>query len=149
MEKLMDQLALGNTVAPQAQQEPRFRNPQFRRPQNQQRPRDNRNQQADPPVRPPFQQSLVDEEEEDEPEVPEESIHCFDEEMSGIFLTKEEHDESSQLKAEEEPSYFLKDYQHAIFEIQKQYNLRNRDVPITANKAQPKKNVSKAVEDKK
>jgi hypothetical protein len=33
--------------------------------------------------------------------------------------------------------------------MQKQYNLRNRDVPITANKAQPKKNVSKAVEDKK
>ena len=59
--------------------EPQFRNPQFRRPQNQQRPRENRNQQADPPVRPPFQQNLVDE--EDEPEIPEESIHCLDEEM--------------------------------------------------------------------
>jgi hypothetical protein len=55
-------------------------------------------------VRPPFQQNLVDE--EDEPEVPEESIHCFDEEVSGIFLTKEEHDESSMIKSGEEPSDF-------------------------------------------
>ena len=84
-------------------------------------------------MRPPFQQNMVDEEEEHEE--PEESIHCLGEEDSEIFLTKEEHDESSQLKAEEEPSDFLKGYQHAIFEIQKQYNLRNRDVPITANKA--------------
>lgn len=39
MEKLMDRLALGNTPAPPAQQEPQFRNPQFIRLQNQQRPR--------------------------------------------------------------------------------------------------------------
>ena len=90
---------------------------------------------------------MVDEEEG--PEEPEESIHCLGEEDSEIFLTTEEHDESNQSKAEEEPSDFLKGYQHAIFEIQKQYNLRNRDVPITANKAQPKKGVSKAVENKK
>jgi len=128
MEKLMDRLALGTASAPPVQQEP-----QFRRPQNQQRLRDNRNQQGNPPVRPPFQQNLVDE--EDEPEVPEESIHCFDEEVSGIFLTKEEHDESSMIKSREEPSDFLNGFQHAIFEMQKQYNLRNRDVPITANKA--------------
>ena len=57
----MNRLALGNTSAPPAQHEPQFRNPQFRRPQNQQRPRENRNQQLDPPVRPPFQQNLVDE----------------------------------------------------------------------------------------
>lgn len=98
-------------------------------------------------MRPPFQQNLVYE--EDEPQVPEESIHCFDEEVSGIFLTKEEHDESSMIKSGEEPSDFLKGYQHTIFEMQKQYNLRNRDVHITANKAQPKKNTSRTVEDKK
>lgn len=68
MEKLMDRLALGNTSTPPAQQEPQFINPQFRRPQNQQRPRENRNQQPNPPVRPPFQKNVVDE--EDEPEVP-------------------------------------------------------------------------------
>jgi len=50
MEKLIDWLALGNTFAPLVRQES-----QFRRPQNQQRPRENRNQQSDPPVRPPFQ----------------------------------------------------------------------------------------------
>jgi len=36
--------------------------------------------------------------EEDELETPEESIHCLDEEVSGIFLNKEEHDESSMTK---------------------------------------------------
>lgn len=55
MEKLMDRLALGNTSAPPAQHEPQFRNPQFRRPLNHQRPRENINQQPDPPLRPPFQ----------------------------------------------------------------------------------------------
>ena len=54
MENLMDRLALGNTSAPPVQHEPQFKNPQFRRPQNQQRLRENRNQQADPRVRPPF-----------------------------------------------------------------------------------------------
>jgi len=147
MEKLMDRLALGNAPAPPAQQEPRFRNPQFIKLQNQQRPRENINQHPDPPVRPPFQQNLVDE--ENEPKIPEESIHCFDEEVSRIFLTKEEHDESSITKPGEELSDYLKGYQHAIFEMKKQYNLKNRNVPITASKAQPKKDASKAVEDKK
>ena len=113
MDKLMDRLALGNTSAPPMQHEPQFRNPQFRRPQNQQRPRENRNQQADPPVRPPFQQNLVDE--QDEPEIPEYSIHCLDEEMSRFFLTKEEHDESDLANQGEEPSNYFKGYQHAIF----------------------------------
>lgn len=90
-------------------------------------------------MRPPFQQNLVDE--EDEPEIPKES-------MSGIFLTKEEHDESSLTKQGEEPSDYLKGYQHAIFEMQKQYNIKNRNVPIIANKTQPKKDVSKAAEGK-
>ena len=87
--------------------------------------------------------------EEDESEIPEEFIHCINEEVSGIFLTKEEHDESSMTKPGEEPSDYSKGYQHAIFEMQKQYNLRNRNVPITTSKAQPKKDASKAVEDKK
>lgn len=69
--------------------------------------------------------------------------------MLGIFLTKEEHDESSITKPREQLSDFLKGYQHASFEMQKQYNLRNRNVPIIARKAQPKKDASKAVEDKK
>lgn len=90
---------------------------------------------------------MVDE--ENELEILEESIHCFDEEVSGIFLTKEEHDESSITKPGEDLSDYLKGYQHAISEIQKQYNLRNRNVPITASKAQPKKDASEAVEDKK
>ena len=75
MEKLMDILALENTSAPPIQHELQFRNPQFRRPQNQQRPRENRNQQPDPPMIPSLKQNLVDE--EDEPEIPQESIHFF------------------------------------------------------------------------
>ena len=35
MEKLIDRLALGNTFSPPLQHEPQFRNPKFRRPQNQ------------------------------------------------------------------------------------------------------------------
>ncbi len=84
---------------------------------------------------------MVDE--EDDPEIPEESIHCLDEEMSGIFLTKEEHDESVLTNQGEEPLHYFKGYQHAIFEMQKQCNLRNRNVPIIANKVQPKKDASK------
>jgi len=80
MENFMERLDLGNTSAPPMHHEPQFRNPQFKRPQNQQRPRENRNQQPDPLVRPPFQQNLVDE--EDDPKIPEESIHCLKEEMS-------------------------------------------------------------------
>lgn len=147
MEKLMDRLALENTSAPLVQQGPQFRNPKFRRPQNQQRPTENRNQQPNPPVRPPFQQNLVDE--EDDPKIPEESIHFLDEEMSGIFLTKEEHVESDLVYQGKEPSDYLKGYQHAIFEMQKQYNLRNINVLIIANKAQPKKDVSKVAKGKK
>ena len=53
-------------------------------------------------VRPPFQQNLIDE--DDEPNIPEESIHCLDEDMAGIFLTKEEHDESNHdVNTGEEP----------------------------------------------
>lgn len=55
--------------------------------------------------------------------------------MSGIFLTKEEHDElDHDVNKAKEPSDYLIGYQHAIFEMQKQYNLRNRNVPNTANK---------------
>ena len=35
-------------------------------------------------------------------------------------------------------SDYLKSYQHAIFEMKKQYNLRNINVPITTNKSKPK-----------
>ena len=99
-------------------------------------------------MRPPFQQNLVDE--DDELEIPEESIHCLDEDMSGIFLTKEEHDESDhEVNKGEEPSDYFKGYQHAIFEMQKQYNLINRNVPIIANKKKPNNDNPKAVEGKK
>ena len=55
--------------------------------------------------------------------------------MLGMFLTKEEHEESNhELNKGEEPSDYLKGYQHAIFEMQKQYNLKNRNVPITVKK---------------
>ena len=64
-------------------------------------------------------QTLVGE--EDQPEIPEESIHYLDENMSGMFLTKEEHDESDHdVNKGEEPSHYLKGYQHAIFEMKKQ-----------------------------
>ena len=67
--------------------------------------------------------------------------------MSVIFLTKEEHDESNhEVNKGEELFDYFKGYQHATFEMQKQYNLRNRNVPITANKTQPKKDVPKATE---
>lgn len=62
MERLMDILSLGNNCPPATQQETKIRNPHFKRPQNQQRSRDNINQ-PDQQVRPPFQQNLVDEEE--------------------------------------------------------------------------------------
>ena len=82
-------------------------------------------------MRPPFQQKLINED-ETQPEIQEDSIHCLDENMYGMFLTKEEHDESDHEgnKGEEQFDY-LKGYQHEIFEMQKQYNLRNRNVPIT------------------
>lgn len=51
-------------------------------------------------------------------------------------------------KKGEEPSDYLKGYQHAIFEIQKKYNLRNRNVPIIASKTKPNKDVSKVLEAK-
>lgn len=97
-------------------------------------------------MRPPFQQNLVDE--EDDPEIPKESIHYLDEEMLGIFLTKEEHDESDLANQGEDPLDYFKGYQHAIFEMQKKYNLRNKNVPIIANKAQPKKDAPKVAEAK-
>lgn len=89
---------------------------------------------------------MVDE--EDERETPEDSVHCLDEEMSGIFLTKEEHDESNLATQGEEPLDSFKGYQHTIFEMQKQYNLRNINLPIIASKAQPKKDAPKVVESK-
>ena len=98
-------------------------------------------------MRPPFQHNLVDE--EDEPEIPEESIHCLDEEISGIFLNKEEHDESDLTNQEGEPSNYFKGYQHAIFEMKKQYNLRNINVPIITSKTQPKKYAPKITEQNK
>ena len=49
----MDMLDLGATPLPPTQQEIHIKNHQFRRPQNQQRPRDNRNQ-PDPQGGPPF-----------------------------------------------------------------------------------------------
>ena len=85
--------------------------------------------------------------EEYRPEIQEDSIHCLDENMSGMFLTKEEHDESDhEVNKGEEPSDYLKGYQHAIFGMQKLYNLRNKNVPITANKTKPKKDAPKAAE---
>ena len=67
-----------------------------------------------------------------------------------MFLTKEEHDElDHEVNKGEEPSNYLKGYQHAIFEMQKQYNLRERNVPITAKKTQTKKYAPKAAEVRK
>ena len=70
--------------------------------------------------------------------------------MSGMFLTKKEHDESDHdVNKGEEPSDYLKGYQHAIFEMKKQYNLRNGNVPLTANKTQLEKDAPKATEVRK
>ena len=70
--------------------------------------------------------------------------------MSGIFFTREEHDElDHDVNKGEEPSDYLKGYQHAIFEMQKQYNLRNINVPITTNKTQPNKDAPKAAKVRK
>ena len=50
--------------------------------------------------------------------------------MSGMFLTKEEHDDSNHdVNKGEEPSDYLKGYQHAIFEMQKKYNLKKKKCP--------------------
>ena len=64
-------------------------------------------------------------------EIQEDIIYCLDKDERGMFLTKEEHDESNNDICNEETekqSEYQKDYQHAIFEMKKQYNLRNRNV---------------------
>lgn len=67
-----------------------------------------------------------------------------------MFQTKVENDESRHdLKNDEGKSDYLKGYQHSIFEMKKQYNLRNRNFPITTNKTQRKKDVLKAIEPNK
>ena len=82
--------------------------------------------------------------------IQEDTIYFLDENMSRMFLTKEEHDESDhEVNKGEEPSHYLKGYQHAIFQMQKQYNLRNINGPITANKTQPKKDAPKAAKVRK
>ena len=63
-------------------------------------------------------------------------------------MTKEEHDKSDLANQGEEPSNYFKGYQHAIFEMQKQYNVININVLIIENKVQPKKDAPKVTEAK-
>jgi hypothetical protein len=72
--------------------EPKIRNPNFRRPQGPPAPqilqRGQRNQN-DQQIRPPFQENFVA---EDYIKQPKDHIHQFGENESNIFVTKKEHD---------------------------------------------------------
>ena len=102
-------------------------------------------------TQPKIQEDIIHclDEEETQPKIQEEIIHCLDEDEASMFLKKEEHDESSHDIGNheiEKPSDYLKGYQHDIFEMQKKYNLRSRNVPTVANKNQPKKDGPKVPE---
>jgi hypothetical protein len=98
------------------------------------RQRDQRNQ-GDQQIRPPFQENYV----EDFIEQSEDQIHLFYEDDSKVYLTKEEHDrflqeqDNALLMDSEE---YRQGYQNVIFEFQKQYNLRNKNVVVNPNKVQ-------------
>ena len=93
MENLMDRLTIDNRGFNREQAEPQIRNPNFRRPnppaapQNRQRDMRNPRNQEEQPIRPPFPENYV----ADEEDPAENEIHLFGEQDSEIYLTEEEH----------------------------------------------------------
>ena len=105
-----------------------------------------------------FQQNYTKGQEEDEKEIVE-ANHFFEEDELPTFLTEEgqfsqesfipsdqqlilTNDDLWAMKIEE----YQRGYQNALSHLQKQYNLRSRNVPVTLN--QKRKNVQKGAQDK-
>ena len=128
MEKLMENLAVGDRPPTIQHHETQTRNPNCRRQQFPQiRQRDKKNL-VDNQVRPPFQENLV----VDDIEEIEDHIQCFDQSEVKFYLTKEEHSKSYQRSNDDflntKNDDYKRGYQNAILEFQKQYNLKNRNV---------------------
>ena len=143
LERLMVKLSSDDKNQMKNQHEPQVRNPNFRRqqgppiPQVMQREPINPNEQ---PIRPPFQQNLVDEEFMEEPQ---EHIHQFgdDPEESDSFVTKGQHDnflpqedEYDQEPIREESENPHNSYLNALLEFNRQYELRNISVVVSPPK---------------
>lgn len=66
-------------------------------------------------------------------------IHCIEQSQTNCYLTKEEYDHAKENQEVDSLSPHLDDYQRGyqmvVFELQRQYNLRNRDVNINREKA--------------
>ena len=139
LEKLMDKLSADDKNQMKDQNEPKVRNPNFKRQQGppipQVMPRGQRNPNEQQ-IRPPFQENLIDEEFTKKPQ---DHIHHFDNELkeSETFVTKDERDsfvsqeeEDDQDPIEEEFEDYHKAYLDAMMDLQRQYNLRNKNVVV-------------------
>ena len=139
MEKLMDKFSTNDKNQMKDQNEPQVGNLNFRRqqvppvPQVMPRGKRNPNEQQ---IRTPFQQNLIDEEFTSQPQ---DHIHHFGNELkeSNTFVTKDEHDsfasqeeEYDQEPIEEESEDYHKAYLNSIMDLQRQYNLRSRNVVV-------------------
>ena len=102
-------------------------------------PRNSNEQQ----IRPPFQENLID---EDFTEQPQYHIHHLGNkpEESDSFVKKSEHDnfvsqedEGDQQPREEESEDYHKAYLNAMTNLQRQYNLRNKNVVVDPPKKAP------------
>ena len=163
MEKLIDRLTVDNGPLNKEQNEPKIRNPNFRRPNPppppQIRQRDMRNPRNpyDQQIRPPFPENYVADVEEVGPI--EDQIHHFGDLDFEIHLIEEEHSMFSQEDAnndfEEESEQYQRGYLHAIDDVQRNIKLRNRDVIVNKgrfNKNQPsssQQNIEKRSEKQK
>lgn len=67
-------------------------------------------------------------------------IHCIDQSQTKCYLTKEEHDHAKENQEVDSLNPQLDDYQRGyqmvVFELQRQYNLRNRDVNVNKEKVE-------------
>ena len=90
----------------------------------------------DQQIRPPFQENMLGDEYLPKDE---NHTHCIDQSQTNCYLTKEEHDHALENQEVDSLSPQLDDYQRGyhmvVFELQRQYNLRNRDVNVNKEKA--------------
>ena len=136
MEKLMDRLTVDARPFNREQGDPQIRNPNFRRPNppvpqhNRQRDQRNPRNHEEQPIRPPFPENYV----VDEEDPPENEIHLFGELDSQIYLIEEEHSmfahEDGNEEFERETEQYQRGYLHAMDDVQKKIRLRNREVVI-------------------
>ena len=137
MERLVDKLSIRDKPLVR-DNVPQVRNPNYRGPRQQdpnpprivQRgekiPNDPQRENNDQ-VRPPFQQNLVDEEFLNEEH---EEINSVGGEDERYFLTKRQHDDY--LKGlQVNTKHYQQDYQGGMIALQRELNLRNRDIIIS------------------